>query len=61
MCQRIQHCQFDRFLLPASSAVRQQRKALTIRDLIQTPNMKDEKFEDVVKPAQDATVLVLVY
>jgi hypothetical protein len=25
------------------------------------PNMKDEKFEDVVKSAQDAAVLVLMY
>jgi len=28
---------------------------------LKAPNMKDEKFEDVVKSAQDAAVLVLVY
>ena len=28
---------------------------------LKKPNTKDEKFEDVVKSAQDATVLVLVY
>ena len=28
---------------------------------LKTPNTKDEKFEDVVKSAQDAAVLVLVY
>jgi TPR repeat protein len=28
---------------------------------LKSPNTKDEKFEDVVKSAQDATVLVLVY
>ena len=28
---------------------------------LKTPNTADEKFEDVVKSAQDAAVLVLVY
>ena len=28
---------------------------------LKAPNTKDEKFEDVVKSAQDAAVLVLVY
>jgi len=28
---------------------------------LKSPNTKDEKFEDVVKEAQAATVLVLVY
>ena len=28
---------------------------------LKEPNTKDERFEDVVKSAQDATVLVLVY
>jgi hypothetical protein len=28
---------------------------------LKVPNTKDEKFEDVVKSAQDAAVLVLVY
>ena len=28
---------------------------------LKAPNMKDEKFEEVVKSAQDAAVLVLVY
>jgi hypothetical protein len=28
---------------------------------LKAPNTADEKFEDVVKSAQDATVLVLVY
>jgi hypothetical protein len=28
---------------------------------LKAPNMKDEKFEDVVKSAQSAAVLVLVY
>ena len=28
---------------------------------VTAPNTKDEKFEDVVKSAQDAAVLVLVY
>jgi len=28
---------------------------------LKEPNVKDEKFEDVVKSAQDAAVLVLVY
>ncbi len=28
---------------------------------LKEPNLKDERFEDVVKSAQDAAVLVLVY
>jgi hypothetical protein len=28
---------------------------------LKTPNTKDEKFEEVVKSAQNAAVLVLVY
>jgi hypothetical protein len=28
---------------------------------LKSPNIADEKFEDVVKSAQDAAVLVLVY
>jgi hypothetical protein len=28
---------------------------------LKAPNAKDEKFEEVVKSAQDAAVLVLVY
>ena len=28
---------------------------------LKTPNMMDERFEDVVKSAQNAAVLVLVY
>jgi hypothetical protein len=28
---------------------------------LKEPNVKDEKFEDVVQSAQDATVLILVY
>jgi hypothetical protein len=28
---------------------------------LKEPNLKEEKFEDVVKSAQDAAVLVLVY
>jgi hypothetical protein len=28
---------------------------------LKVPNTKDEKFKDVVKSAQDAAVLVLVY
>jgi|SRR5665213_746048 len=28
---------------------------------LKSPNTSDEKFSDAVKPAQDATVLVLVY
>jgi hypothetical protein len=28
---------------------------------LKSPNTKDEKFEDVVKSAPDAAVLVLVY
>jgi hypothetical protein len=28
---------------------------------LESPNTADEKFEDVVKSAQDAAVLVLVY
>jgi hypothetical protein len=28
---------------------------------LKAPNMTDEKFEDVVKSAQDAAVMVLVY
>ena len=28
---------------------------------LKAPNTKDEKFEEVVKSAQDAAVLVLVY
>ncbi len=28
---------------------------------LKAPNMKDEEFEEVVKSAQDAAVLVLVY
>ena len=36
----------------------------SVRDVaknLKEPNSKDEKFEDVVKSAQDAAVLVLVY
>ena len=33
----------------------------TVSAKLKTPNTKDEKFEDVVKSAQDAAVLVLVY
>jgi len=32
-----------------------------VSDKLKSPNAKDEKFEDVVKQAQAATVLVLVY
>ncbi|HLX96573.1 MAG TPA: hypothetical protein VKU37_12585 [Verrucomicrobiae bacterium] len=32
-----------------------------VDDKPKTPNTADEKFEDVVKSAQDAAVLVLVY
>jgi hypothetical protein len=32
-----------------------------VSDKLKEPNTKDEKFEDVVKSAQDAAVLVLVY
>jgi hypothetical protein len=31
------------------------------RGKLKEPNAKDEPFEDVVKSAQDAAVLVLVY
>ena len=33
----------------------------TVSAKLKEPNMKDEKFEDVVKSAQNAAVLVLVY
>jgi hypothetical protein len=33
----------------------------TVASKLKEPNTKDEKFEDVVKSAQDAAVLVLVY
>ena len=32
-----------------------------VEDKLKKPNPADEKFEDVVKQTQDATVLVLVY
>jgi S1-C subfamily serine protease len=32
-----------------------------VANKIKEPNTKDEKFEDVVKDAQDAAVLILVY
>jgi hypothetical protein len=32
-----------------------------VSDKLKMPNTKDEKFEDVVKSAQDAAVLVLIY
>jgi hypothetical protein len=32
-----------------------------LRGKLKAPNSKDEKFEQVVKSAQDAAVLVLVY
>jgi hypothetical protein len=32
-----------------------------VEDKLKKPNTADEKFEDVVKSAQDAAVLVLVY
>jgi len=34
---------------------------LSVSAKLKTPNTEDEKFEDVVKSAQDAAVLVLVY
>ncbi len=32
-----------------------------VADKLKAPNTADEKFEEVVKSAQDAAVLVLVY
>ena len=34
---------------------------LALSAKLKAPNTKEEKFEDVVKSAQDAAVLVLVY
>jgi hypothetical protein len=34
---------------------------VTFQAKLKAPNTKDEKFEDVVKSAQNAAVLVLVY